>query len=79
MVAEVVNLREYNLRDIPSVLRKIASQIETGDFPGAESCALVVAAPEAIEVCVCGEASSPGEAHMILHAGMLKLTDTLYG
>ncbi len=79
MVAEVVKLRDYTLRDIPSVLRKIADQIEAGEFPGAESCALVVTAEDAIDVCLCGKASTPGDAHMILHAGMLKLADTIYG
>lgn len=77
MVAEVVKLRDYTVRDIPSVLRKIAEQIETGEFPGAESCALVVMAEDAIDVCVCGKASSPGDAHIILHAGMVKLVDSI--
>lgn len=77
MVAEVVSLRDYTLRDIPAVLRKIADQVESGEFPSAESCALVMVMEDGIDVFAFGEVSSPGDAHMILHAGMLRLADSL--
>lgn len=77
MVAEVITLRDYSLRDIPATLRQIADQIERGDFPNAAQCAVVVSG-EVIDVCLCGETHSAGDAHMLLAAGMQKLIDTLY-
>lgn len=77
MVAEVVSIRDYTLRDIPAVLRKIADQIESGEFPNATACAVVVSGEE-LDVCLAGDVSSPGDAHMLLHAGMLRLADSLY-
>lgn len=77
MVAEVITLRTHTLKDVPSVLREIAGQIESGDFGVIESVALVAVSAEDVDVCLCGKASSPGDAHMILHAGMIRLADTL--
>lgn len=76
-LAEVLPMRDYTLRDIPSVLRKIAEQIESGEFPSAKACAVVVSG-ETLDVCLAGEVSSYGDAHMLLHAGMLALADSAY-
>lgn len=77
MVAEVITLRTHTVKDVPATLREIASQIETGEYGQIESVALVAVGPDALDVCLCGKASSPGDAHIILHAGMLRLADTV--
>lgn len=77
MVAEVVTLRTHTIKDIPAVLREIAGQLESGEFGAFDKCALVIVGENDIDVCLCGNASSPGDAHMILHAGMLKLVETV--
>lgn len=77
MVAEVLNLRDFTLRDVPSVLRKIAEQIESGDFGSVQRCAVVVMNEDDIDICLSGDAHSLGDAHILLHAGMIKLADSL--
>lgn len=77
MVAEVVTLRDYTLRDVPSVLRKIAEQIESGEYGVVDKCAVVVLSDENLDVCLCGNASTAGDAHILLHAGMLRLADNM--
>ncbi len=78
MTAEIVQLRSYTLRDIPAVLREIASQIESGDFPGVTGCAVVVEG-ESLDVCLAGETHSQADAYMLLAAGMTALMDARMG
>lgn len=77
MVAEVVTLPTHAPKDIPTTLREIADQIENGDFGVVDSCVMVAVAEEDLDVCLMGKANSIGDAHIILHAGMLRLADTV--
>lgn len=73
---ELVTLYDTNFRDPAKTLRKIADEIERGDFGEVGSCAIVVMGDK-LEVFACGpDAEGPSTA-MLLHAGFSRLSRAL--
>jgi hypothetical protein len=76
-MSPVVVAYDANRRDIAKMLRQAASALEMGEFPGAQSAALVLDGRE-IQVYGFGAATS-GETHLLLHAGAAKLVRSTLG
>ena len=72
-VAEVVTLFESNYRDPAATLRRLADQIEAGDF-GDVGCAGLVILGNSCEVFGMGRDSEAPSVGMLLHAGFMKLS-----
>lgn len=72
-VAEVVQLRDSNFRDPSATLRKIADEIEAGDYGAVGSVAVVVLG-DTMEVFAMGEDAEAPSAALLLHAGFLRLS-----
>lgn len=70
---KVVQLYESNIRDPAATLRKIADEIEAGDF-GPVGCAALVILGDTMEVFSMGEDSEAPAAGMLLHAGFMRLS-----
>lgn len=70
-IAEVKTIYESNRIDIPSTLRKIAEQIESGHFANVVSVTLV-AEGDVIDVCYLGKGDSD-RANMMLSLAQRKL------
>lgn len=73
-MADLVVLRNTNLRDIPAMLRKWADDIEAGKHGKAHSCVLVLDAAR-LEVAFFGDGEAALSAHFLLHAGAAKMMD----
>lgn len=73
MVAEVVTLHESNFRDPAAALRKMADEIEAGEY-GAVG---VVIMGDTVEVFGAGEDAEPCSTAMLLHAGFLRLSQMM--
>jgi hypothetical protein len=75
-MSEVVTLYETNFRDVVSALRKIADEIERGDF-GHVGCASVVVLGDRMEVFGMGPDSEGPSVGMLLHAGFMRLSRSI--
>ena len=71
----VVELPVTHANDLPTKLRKLADQIEAGEFEDAHSLAWVLDCGNSrIEIGLMGKAESPGvEAHFLFTLGAHKL------
>lgn len=69
---KVVTLKDSNYRDSVATLRKIADEIEAGDFGGV-GCAAVVLLGDTMEVFGMGPDSEAPAVALLLHAGFLRL------
>jgi len=76
MQAEIVSLYESNFRDPIATLRKIADQIEAGEF-GDVGCIAVALLGDTMEVFGAGEDSEAPSVAMLLHAGFVRLSNSV--
>jgi len=75
-VAEVVTLYDSNARDVPATLRKIADQIEAGEYGTVGSAGLVVLG-DTMEVFGLGASAEAPSIALLLHAGFMRLSGAL--
>ena len=75
-VAEVVTLYENNFRDPVAELRRIADEIEAGDYGGV-GCVAIALLGDKLEVFAAGMDSEPCSAGMLLHAGFMKMSQAI--
>ena len=75
MLAKVVNFPDHSVSDIPKMLRRIAEQIESGEFNDAHNLAWVIDCGNSqIEVGLCGAAAESGvTAYYLFGQAMRKL------
>lgn len=73
---KVVQLRASNFRDPVAALRKIADEIEAGDY-GAVGSVGVVLLGSRMEVFGAGEDSEAPSTALLLHAGFLRLSRSI--
>lgn len=72
-LAEVVPLYETNLRDIPAMMRKVADEIERGDYGDvADAVFVLFGSEEGLHVFGWG-AQDDASSHLLLTAGALRL------
>lgn len=76
MSAEVITLYESNMRDPVAALRKIAAQIERGDY-GAVGCLGVVLLGDTMEVFGAGMDSEGPSVGILLHAGFTRVSNAV--
>lgn len=72
-LAEVVSLHDSNFRDPAATLRKIADDIERGEFGAVGSIGIVILGDQ-LTVCRAGEDADPCSIGMLLHAGFMKMS-----
>lgn len=72
----VVPIYESNMRDPVAFLRKIADEIEAGDF-GAVGCLALVLLGDKMEVFAAGIDSEAPSAALLLHAGFTRLSNSI--
>lgn len=73
---KVVSLHESNYRDPVATLRKIADEIEAGDF-GSVGCVAVTILGDTMEVFGMGPDSEAPSVALLLHAGFLRLSGAI--
>ena len=78
MTAEVVTLYETNLRDPVAALRKIADEIEAGDY-GDVGIVSVVLLGSTMEVFGAGKDSEGPSVALLLHAGFMRIVGKVEG
>lgn len=76
MTAEIHTIYNSNMRDPVATLRKIADQIEAGDY-GSVGCAGLVLLGDKMKVFGMGEDSEGPSVGMLLHAGFSMISDSL--
>lgn len=76
MSAEIVVLQETNYRDPVATLRRIAAEIERGEY-GAVGCVGVVVLGDTMEVFGMGEDSEAPSVALLLHAGFMRMSKSL--
>ena len=77
-MSNVINLFDNSLKDIPTMLRKVAEQIESGEFGDAVALAMVVDRDIGLDVCISGKCETPADAHILLTAGAFRLIGMKY-
>jgi hypothetical protein len=75
-LAEVVSLYETNYRDPVATLRKIADEIEAGNY-GPVGCLGVVVLGDQLNVFGAGPDSEAPSVGMVLHAGFMQMSQAL--
>jgi hypothetical protein len=75
-MAELFVLQESNFRDPAATLRKIAGQIEAGNYGPVGSIALVVLG-DTMEVFGAGPDAEAPSIALLLHSGFLRLSRSL--
>lgn len=73
---KVVSLYETNFRDPVAALRRIADEMEAGDY-GAVGSAAVVLLGDTMEVFGMGEDSEAPSTALLLHAGFMRLSKSV--
>lgn len=76
MTAEIVDLYPSNSRDTAATLRKIADQIEAGEYGGI-GCAALVLMGDTTEVFGMGENFDAADVALLLHAGFTRLSNAI--
>lgn len=69
----VKTIYESNFRDVPATLRRIADEIEAGNY-GEVSCVGLVLLGDSLEVFGIGPDSEAPSIALVLNAGAMKLT-----
>lgn len=72
----VVQLYESNYRDPVAALRRIADEIERGEY-GEVGCVGVVVLGDTMEVFGAGEDSEGPSVALLLHAGFMRLSKSI--
>lgn len=72
MAAALHVLRETNLLNIPATLRALADSIEAGKYGEVHGAVLVWDADQ-LEISYMGAGEAAPNAHLLLHAGMMKM------
>lgn len=75
-MAEVVTLYKSNYRDPVSALRKIADEIERGEY-GEVGCVGIALLGETFEVFGAGPDSAGYSVAAVFHAGLVRLTSSI--
>ena len=73
---KVVDLYDSNHRDLVATLRRIADDIEAGEY-GEVGCAALVIMGDSTEVFGMGEDSEPPSIALLLHGGFMKLSGAI--
>lgn len=75
MSAQIVQLPERDVAQVPRMLRELADSVERGEFGPAFVCAWVMDCGDGkISTGLCGQSAEPGAvAHYLLALGMRKL------
>ncbi len=73
---KVVTLQDSNFRDPVATLRKIADEIESGDY-GEVACVGVVLLGNTMEVFGFGPDSEAPSVGMLLHAGFMRMSKAI--
>lgn len=76
MLAEVVTLCDSNLRDPAATIRKIADEIDTGEY-GDVACVAVVLLGRTMEVFSAGQDSGGASTAVLLQAGAQRIIGML--
>ena len=76
MSAEVVQLHDSNFRDTVAELRRLADEIERGDYGPVGSAALVIMG-DTLEVFRMGEDAEACSIGMLLHAGFMRMSQAI--
>lgn len=81
MSAQVVTLRETNLRDVIGTLKALVAEMEAGAYGNVTECAVVWVGSEGLEVSyAASDAPHPGPAtHLLLHMGQLRIAQGSMG
>jgi hypothetical protein len=69
----VKTIYESNFRDVPATLRRIADEIEAGNY-GEVSCVGLALLGDSLEVFGIGPDSEAPSVALVLNAGVMKLT-----
>lgn len=72
----VVQLYDSNIRDPAATLRKIADQIEAGDY-GEVGCAALAILGDSMEVFGMGSDSEGPSVAVLLHAGFMRISNAI--
>lgn len=72
-LAEVFTLNETNFRDPAATLRRVADQIEAGEYGEVNHAGLVIHG-ETLEVFGMGKDSEAESVAMLLHAGFMRMS-----
>lgn len=78
-MTNLVVMRETNLLDVPATLRRIADEVERGDFGKIGGAVLVLDGTPTLEVFYMGTGESGPNAHLLLHCGMAKMVVKVLG
>jgi hypothetical protein len=73
VLRSVPSICASNFRDPVATLRRIADEIEAGEYGGVGSAAIVILG-DTMEVFGMGEDSEPASVALLLHAGFLRLS-----
>lgn len=76
MIAEVETLYETNKRDPSAELRRIADEIDAGEFGGVGSVAVVILGDE-MSVFGAGEDYEPCSIALLLHAAFMRFSKAI--
>ena len=73
---QIVEFPRTSLADIPSVLRNMAANIETGDYGALSRCVVVIQAENGeIGIHGLGAGVTPSDAHLLLAKGQRSLEE----
>lgn len=76
MIAEVITLYESNFREPATTLRKIADQIEAGEY-GEVGCLGVVLLGDTMEVFGAGTDCEAPSVGLLLHAAFMRMSKAI--
>lgn len=81
MSAQVVTLRETNLRDVIGTLKALVAEMEAGAYGNVTECAVVWVGRDGLAVSYAApDAPHPGPAaHLLLHMGQLYIAQSSMG
>lgn len=77
MIAEVKTIRTNTLRDVPAMLRKLADQIESGQWGDAGEVVCCVNHPDDVRIYMWGDSTSIS-AYALLSRCATKVLETIY-
>jgi hypothetical protein len=73
---KVVELYSSNFRDVAETLRKVADEVDAGEF-GAIGCCAIAMLGDQLEVIACGPDAEGPSAATVLWAGGMKLMNRM--
>ena len=76
-MAEILVLRDSNVQNVPEALRRIAEEIEAGEYGQTEGCALVLTAGGKVVTFYCGQGEAAPNFHFLCGLGQAKMCRTV--